>query len=202
MTYKDLKNLSPEQVFLIQGNEGFAKELIETIHKELFCEERILSRFTKDDAAFVRSYNLERKGEAWLVVFFAVFQNDAAESLLKTLEEPNEGIHIVFITPHPYLVPQTIRSRVRILTESKESLTEYKTISKKEVDLFIKEKLTSETIDPSEKRAYATAFLDAIENTCRKNPEKAKVLYEAKDMLYKANMPTKQVIEYVASLVF
>lgn len=201
MKYHDLQSRAPEQIFLIQGTETLYESLLQDISIHVLSESMKLSRFTKDDAATVRSFNLERVGESWLVIYFAVFQNDAAQSLLKTLEEPNDGIHIVFITPHPYLVPQTIRSRVRI-TQVHEDTAEQIKVSKKDFDTFIKEKLATESIDASEKRALASNFLDIVEQTVRGEPEKSKVVYEVKDMLYKANMPTKQVMEYLAAMIF
>jgi hypothetical protein len=68
---------------------------------------------------------------------------------------------------------------------------------------YVKETFgTDSEEDASVRRAQATVFLDAIEQHVRTSPEKVQVIYEAKDMLFKANMPTKQVVEYVVSMVF
>jgi DNA polymerase III delta prime subunit len=194
-----LKNLSPEQIFLVQGNEQTFSELIKEIH---WSEYSKLSRFKMEDAQDLVSFNLGRSGDAWYIVYFDVFVSDAAQALLKTLEEPNEGVHIVFVTPHPYLVPQTIRSRVRlILSDIKMEAPEYIS-SKKAVAQYIKEVIANEDIDASARRAEATRLLDAFEQSMKDNPEKLEYIYKAKDMLFKANMPTKQVVEYLVAMVF
>lgn len=194
-----LKNLSPEQIFLVQGSEQTFSQLIKEIH---WSEYSKLSRFRMEDAQDLVSFNLERSGDVWYVVYFDVFVNDAAQTLLKTLEEPNEGVHIVFVTPHPYLVPQTIRSRVRlILSDIKMEEPEYIS-SKKAVAEYIKEVIGNDDIDASERRAEATRLLDAFEQSMKTNPEKLGYIYKAKDMLLKANMPTKQVVEYLVAMVF
>lgn len=203
--YTTLSSLNPEQIFLLQGSAETFAALVEDIAPQTIAlEEQKLSRFTMDDAHTLVTFNLERAPGSWCVVYFDVFVSDAAQVLLKTLEEPREGIYIVFVTPHPYLIPQTIRSRVRLVLaeglafrnppylQSKQSLLEH-----------VKETFGSDSEeDASARRAQATVFLDAIEEHVRTSPEKVQVVYEAKDMLFKANMPTKQIVEYVVSMIF
>jgi predicted transcriptional regulator len=75
--------------------------------------------------------------------------------------------------------------------------------SKKAVQEYVKENFGSESDeDASVRRAKATVFLDQLEQHVRNSPEKSKVVYEAKEMLFKANMPTKQVVEYAVAMVF
>lgn len=202
--YKRLISYSPEQIFLIQGNLETFEELIEDTSSIIpNVERQSLSRFTIEDAHNLVEFNLERAPNSWCVIYFDVFMNDAAQVLLKTLEEPREGIYIALVTPHPYLIPQTIRSRVRLipdvlLTEAPGYLK-----SKKLVEEYLKENFGSESDeDASVRRAKATVFLDALESHVRTSPEKSKVIYEAKEMLFKANMPTKQVVEYAVAMVF
>lgn len=198
-----LIGLSPEQIFLVQGQPDFFDTLVENVSSKVINTEYLkLSRFTKEDAQSVVSFNLERPPESWLLIYFDVFMNDSAQILLKTLEEPNEGIHIVLVTPHPYLVPQTIRSRVRLILSHTEIQTPEYLSSKKELAKYIKEVIGSEDTDAGERRAQATHLLDAIEQKVKDEPEKLKAVYEAKDMLFKANMPTKQVVEYLVAIVF
>ena len=206
--YTTLISYAPEQIFLIQGSEETFRSLVSDISNEiLIVEERSLSRFTMDDAHTVVTFNLERESGSWCVIYFDVFMPDAAQVLLKTLEEPREGIHIVFVTPHPYLIPQTIRSRVRlILSEGKtfgttEGNPPY-LASKKAVQEYVKETFGDDSVDASIRRAQATVFFDALEQYVKDSPEKVKAVYEAKDMLFKANMPTKQVVEYVVAMIF
>ena len=202
--YKRLISYAPEQIFLIQGDLKTFETLTAGVSSEIpNIENRSMSRFTIDDAKRLVSFNLERIPPSWCIVYFDVFMNDAAQTLLKTLEEPKNQIYIVFVTPHPYLIPQTIRSRVRLipevlLTESPEYFK-----SKKAVQEYIKETFSSDSDESaSVRRAQATVFLDALETHVRTSSEKSKIVYEAKDMLFKANMPTKQVVEYVVAMIF
>jgi hypothetical protein len=202
--YTTLTSYNPEQIFLLQGNSETFAALVEDIAPQTVAlEERNLSRFTMDDAHTLVTFNLERAPNSWCVVYFDVFVNDAAQVLLKTLEEPREGIYIVFVTPHPYLIPQTIRSRVRLVPETLLITKPEYLSSKAALQSYIKDTFGSESEeDASVRRAQATVFLDAIEQHVRTSPLKAQVVYEAKDMLFKANMPTKQVVEYVVSMIF
>lgn len=202
--YKKISELSPQQVLLIQGSQQTFEALVEDAKKNIsFVENQSLSRFTMEDAKRIVSFNLEREKGAWCIVYFDVFMTDASQVLLKTLEEPREDIHIVFVTPHPYLIPQTIRSRARLVfLDIKIDEPEYLS-SKKTVLEYIKQTFSSDNDeDASKRRAHATLFLDQIEWHFRENPEKIKYVYEAKDMLFKANMPTKQVVEYLVTMVY
>lgn len=208
--YNKILDLTPEQIFLIQGKERAFNEIVENISKEVSNLEHLkLSRFSKEEARILIDFNLERSGEAWLVVYFDVFMNDAAQVLLKTLEEPSKNHRILLVTPHPYLVPQTIRSRVRlILSEDLASVNHTEAlppylVSKKAAHEYVKETFGKESEDDaSVRRAQATHLLDALEQKVKNDPEKLRAVYEAKDMLFKANMPTKQVVEYVVTMVF
>lgn len=202
--YKKLTELAPEQIFLVQGNSDFFEKLQESVSAKVGNLEYLnLSRFTKEDAQTLVAFNAERAGGAWCLVYFDVFMPDASQILLKTLEEPNEGIHIVLVTPRPYLVPQTIRSRVRLILGNIEIETPDYLSSKKALLEYVKKTFGKESEeDASVRRAQATVFLDAIELKVKESPEKLKAVYEAKDMLFKANMPTKQVVEYLVTMVF
>jgi DNA polymerase III delta prime subunit len=201
--YAKLISLSPEQIFLIQGGESFFEEVLINISKEIPNLEHLkLSRFTKEDAKVLTDFNLERSGNSWIVVYFDIFMPDAAQVLLKTLEEPREGICIILVTPHPFLVPQTIRSRVRLLLGDVKSEKPQYISSKKEIEKFIKDVIANEDFDASDRRAQASHFLDELEYSVKENPEKLNAVYEAKDMLFKANMPTKQVVEYAVAMIY
>lgn len=204
--YKTLSELAPEQIFLLQGNqETFAQLIADVSVNTSNLDQQSLSRFTVENAQDVVLFNLERESGAWFIIYFDVFVADAAQVLLKTLEEPREGIHIVFVTPHPYLIPQTIRSRVRLIPSEGlafRSTPEYLS-SKKALQEYVKETFSSESDeDASVRRAHATVLFDALEHHLKNSPEKVKVVYEAKDMLFKANMPTKQVVEYLVAMIF
>lgn len=202
--YQKLLSHNPEQIFLVQGFKKDFESYLKNISENISSVEYLsLSRFTKEDAFEVIRFNLERSKNSWLIIYFDVFMSEASQILLKTLEEPTDGIHIVFVTPHPYLVPQTIRSRVRLITSNGESNLEEPDFlsSKKEIQEYIKV-FGDENINASVRRAKATIFLDQLEQLFYKEPEKIKIIYDAKDMLFKANMPTKQIVEFVVTMVF
>lgn len=200
-----ITRLTPQQVFLIQGNQDFYTTLLSKLEEVTPTVERIATaRFTMEDARAVVSWNNDHAGsEDWLVVYFDIFVADAAQVLLKTLEEPGAHVRIVLITAHPYLIPQTIRSRVRLLLgETGDVVLPEYVRSKKALTEYIKETLTGEEGDVSERRALAAHLLDLLEHQAKDDAEKLAHIYRAKDMLYKANMPTKQVVEYVAAMLF
>ena len=200
--HETLVALAPQQVFLLQGDNTVATGLVATLkEKGLFPFHCLYTRFTIDDAKALVSWATENAGqESWCVLYFDIFVYDAAQVLLKTLEEPGRGVHIILVTAHPYLIPQTIRSRVRLITAKGDTTSERTLFTKASATLYIKEYLGNEDIDASERRALATTFLDTLEVQMRAMPQKTKVIYEGKSMLYKANMPTKQVAEYVVSM--
>lgn len=201
-----ITRLTPQQVFLIQGNQDFYKTLLTTLEESVSTVERIATaRFTMEDARAVVSWNNDHAGsEDWLLVYFDIFVADAAQVLLKTLEEPGRNVRIVLITEHPYLIPQTIRSRVRLLLgiQSEDVVLPEYMQSKKSIMAYIKETLSTEEGDVSERRALAAQLLDMFEHQAKKDATKLRHIYRAKEMLYKANMPTKQVVEYVVTMIF
>lgn len=200
--YQDFAQL-PESIFLLQGTESsfdqFLKEISITIPT---VESLKQARFTKEDAQELVTFNLERTPGACCVVYFDVFMPDAAQVLLKTLEEPNEGIRLIFITPHPYLVPQTIRSRVRLVLGTLPKDEPEYVASKKSITEYIKDVIGNEDIEAAVRRAHAAHLLDALEYKLRDDPINLQTLYECKAMLFKANMPTKQIVEYLVAMVF
>ena len=201
--HETLAKLAPQQVFLIQGNRNTFESLFNDLkNNSSSIEGEILSRFTMEDANNIISFNLQRGAGSWYVVYFDVFVNDASQVLLKTLEEPNEGVNIVFITPHPYLIPQTIRSRARLMSIDLQSEIPSYLSSKKDIVEYVKEVFGDDSVEASIRRAEATVFLDQLEQYFKDSPEKIKYIYEVKDMLFKANMPTKQVIEYLISMIY
>lgn len=196
----DFSQYAPQAIFLIQGGE----RVFETICSEHPGTHALsVPRFTVDHARHVAQFANEGSGESrMLVVYFAVFSPDAAQVLLKSLEEPAPDTTIVFITPYPYVVPLTIRSRVMMLTPERtpEATGQY---TKAQAAAFIKNELSSTSDDDAAmRRAKAVAFLDTLETMFRTTPTKARTIYEGKRMLFRANMPVSYVAEYVVASVF
>ena len=119
--------------------------------------------------------------------------------LLKALEEPHENATVIIVTPYPYTFPATIRSRMRLF----EPETQNGMIKTTAAELKKRGAVIAESKDDASiRRASTLAFLDAVESfsNIKKDTELAKIIYEAKEFLLKANMPPKQVIEYVLSV--
>lgn len=201
--FKTLQSFSPQRVFLVQGNiETFNTLVEDTLVQISELESQSLSRFTMEDAQRVVEFNLERKSGSWCIVYFDVFVPEAAQVLLKTLEEPRENIYIIFVTPRPYLIPQTIRSRVRLIPNIISNIEPKYLSSKQSLLEYVKETFGDDSVDASVRRAQAAILFDNLEYHNREDREKVKVVYEAKDMLFKANMPTKQVVEFLVTMLY
>jgi DNA polymerase III delta prime subunit len=204
MHIDELKTFHPQKIFLVQGTDAsFDTLLASAIVIDPFTYSLSAPRFTASHARNIVTLMSEGQGEErTLLIYFSVFSPDAAQILLKSLEEPDMYTTVAFVTPYPYTVPQTIRSRLTILhsdVETKASLP-FKTAN--EALTFIKDEFGKESEDDAAtKRARAIEFLDALETQLKGKPKLASYIYEAKDMLFKANMPTKFVLEYAVSMV-
>ncbi len=201
ITKEIIDQYKPQRMLLVQGADtAFAtleaelRPLYENLHT--LC----VSRFTIDHARIVAAFAGEGSGsERILLVYFVFFSTEAAQVLLKSIEEPDQQTTIIFITPYPYTVPITIRSRVALIQHVQTILsTQHYTSS--ELVTYIKKELSSDSIeDASARKALAITLLDQLELQWKAIPQKARVIYEAKHMLLHANLPTKYVLEYVAS---
>lgn len=196
-------NYSPQRTFLVQGNVVQYEELVSEIHASFAVVHALsVARFTIEHARVVAAFALEGDGTARVcVVFFSVFSPDAAQVMLKSLEEPDEMTTIVFVTPYPYTVPLTIRSRVLML-QTDRAMSAQNTMTKAQALDYVKNELSSDSDDDAAtRRANAVALLDQLEVQCKADAKKSRTIYEAKHMLFAANMPTKFVMEYVVSAV-
>ncbi len=198
-----LNTYKPQRIFLLQGDKQLcatlytqARERFSITH-QLFAE-----RFTVDNATEVSTFAIEGDGtERVLIVYFSVFSPDAAQVLLKSLEEPDLLTTIIFVTPYPYVVPLTIRSRVALIHTDRE-IQAAPILSKAEALEYVKKEFGKDSEeDAATRRAAAIAYLDQLEVQHRADSLKARAIYTAKDMLLQANMPTKFVMEYVVSIV-
>lgn len=177
-------------------------------------------RFTKDHASQIATFiNEGSGGNRILYVFFTLFSPDAAQVILKPLEEPDLTTTIVLMTPYPYAVPQTIRSRVMLMASTAVSTDNEMAVgrplwTKATLQSYVQELCAGDSEeDAATKRARAIALLDELETEVTHNKAtlgadvkgvskknaNATMLYQAKKMLIVANMPTKFVLEYVVS---
>ena len=209
---------APQRTFLLQGQEADFVALQQHAHGANTADETQSAhffnapRFTKEHAMQVGTFIAEGTGdERVLVIFFSIFSPDAAQVLLKPLEEPSNATTIVLMTPHPYLVPQTIRSRVALLSWAHQP-SEHADASarvavaawnKTTIAEYVKETFGAESEEEAAlKRAKAVVLLDQLELQFAKQHDKARAIYEAKHMLFAANVPTKFVVEYAVALTF
>lgn len=74
--------------------------------------------FTIDDARTLRAWQTMASGageKKVFIVYTDFINHEAQNTLLKTLEEPVDGTHIIFAVPKPETLLPTLLSRVRIL---------------------------------------------------------------------------------------
>ncbi len=190
-------------MLLMQGSIQSFDTLSDRVVEHMpFSHVLSVPRFTIDHARSLAAFLVEGDGrERIYLVYAAVFAQEAAQVLLKSLEEPDEHTTLVFMTPYPYLLPQTIRSRMAIVAQSN-SKQEESIGTREQMLTRIKNEFGSESDDDAAtKRAHAVRLLDALEAHVRTNAIAAAHIYEAKHMLLYAQMPTKYVLEYAVSMV-
>jgi hypothetical protein len=196
----DISKYNPQQVFLLQGNESVFDAIVsDLIKKEPMLQALSVPRFTIDHARSVAEFAVESSGEQQtFVVYFSVFSPEAAQVLLKSLEEPAEHTRIIFITPYPYLVPQTVRSRLMIVA-GKEGNAQGR--ATKEIITAIAQEAAEKDDEPAVRRSRAVTLLDELEGAVRKTPASIETVYRAKEMLFKGNLPTKFVLDYISTVI-
>lgn len=203
MQKKDIILHHPQRTFLIQGDESrFEALLASYIVSDPMTQSLMVPRFTMDHARTVVTLMNEGTGhDRVFLIYFSFFTPDAAHVLLKTLEEPDMNTTIILMTPYPYTTPKTIRSRVRLIStgmiaSEKVGLTRTAALA------HIKNEFGGDSDEEAAtRRAKGIQFLDSLELTVRAVPAKARYVYEAKHMLFAANLPTKFVLEYAVSMV-
>ncbi|MCC6198895.1 hypothetical protein IT401_01630 [Candidatus Nomurabacteria bacterium] len=191
---------APQQTFLLQGDEQFFEQLVAHLSKDgMLVQTRALPRLTVEHADEIATFLSEGTGNARVqVVYFSVFSPEAAHVLLKSLEEPALLTTLLFVTRYPYLIPQTVRSRMMLFTSEREASEEESVatiVARIEKEAGEKE----EKSDPAVRRDRALLLLDRLEEASRLQPSTAGVVYEAKRMLFRGNLPTKFVLDYIAT---
>lgn len=203
-----LHSYSPTNVFLIQGSFG-ALDVLEKDLKEsgvLYTREdfpQITIEIAKEIRSTIVGYG---EGVFWVLISFTFFTKDARDVLLKLLEEPHSGMHIVLCTPYPYFVPDTIRSRVLFLKQQSEKNTEkeFFSFSPNQKLEYIKKYFATDTEDEAAiRKVEAFILLDEYENILhqKKQFSLAPILYSAKKMMEVSQLPPKQVLEYVVTML-
>lgn len=194
----------PQRIFLIQGDISVYDDYVQA-SKNLFAivHHVNVSRCTVEVAKDLGRFIREGDGtERIYIVFFSLFSPDATQLLLKSFEEPDVQTTVICITPYPYLIPLTIRSRV-VLIQHVATHTIGTVYTKSSALAYVKSDLAKESDDDaSTRKAKAVVFLDDLERQWRSDSAKVSSIYTAKHMLLHANLPTKFVAEYVVTAVF
>lgn len=142
------------------------------------------------------------RGGKWFVVSFFAITREAQNALLKTIEEPGEATHFVFVTPDVSRILSTLRSRMRIVRrESAES--------SEEAEQFLANSLSARLafITPIVKdkdRPQAVLFLRSLEGTARArdlartHPSFVHDLIRLRNYLGDTGSSVKHILEFIA----
>lgn len=170
--------------------------------------------FTIEDARNLKRFVSEKSndgGRTFVLIFTENFSHPAQHALLKTLEEPGEGIHIVFVTPREHTLLPTLKSRVLV-----HYLESHDLPSPINVSIFQKAKpakkvaLIDEYLkkvkgdDSGDIKREITNFLNAYESLLHKNSKLESqvktfdAIFFAKEYLHDQGSSVKQLLEYVA----
>ncbi len=197
----DFAQHAPQKMFLMQGDDAVFDSVVrDLITVNPMTHALSVPRFTIEHARAVSEFAIEATGETRVyVAHFSVFSPEAAQVLLKSLEEPAEDTTIIFITRYPYLVPQTVRSRLMLLHE--EGRKKREEGSTKKIIEAIQKEAAEKDDDAAVRRSRAVALLDELESSVKGNHVAADTIYRAKAMLFKANLPTKFVLDYISTVI-
>ena len=197
----DFSAYAPQRMFLIQGTDADFDAMVgELAARDPLTQALSVPRFTIEHARMVSAFASEGDGaDRTMVVAFSVFSPEAAQVLLKSLEEPADGISIIFITRYPYLVPRTVRSRLMLLHRQELPRVNLRTTAS--VLEEIKKEAAEKDDEAALRRSRAVALLDELEQVVRQHPRAADTIYRAKAMLFSANLPTKYILDYVSTVI-
>ncbi len=141
------------------------------------------------------------------IIYTDFITREAENALLKMLEEPVAGTHIIFAIPKPDILLPTLRSRVRIVTARNlevELPSEFTSLSIAERMSYVA-KLVEKSDDESaaaEVRERALALLDSLEKELaedtQKNRSKLESILKFKKYLYTPGASARMILETLA----
>ena len=172
--------------------------------------------FTIDDVRNLKHIVSEKAQEnKHMVVLIETthFSHPAQHALLKTLEEPNQGVTIIFITPHEHLLLPTLKSRVvlhylsvsEIISPIDVKIFARVNVAKrlKMVDEFLQKIKDDESLHETSRRD-ALAFLHAYEahlyqeSSLEKSHKEFEAIFFAKEYITDQGSSVKQLLESLA----
>lgn len=178
----DLKNQIIHHATLIEGERDEVRSsLFEFLGRQIGLKtegnpdvfEQYFETFKIDDSRMIKEMqskqSINKKGR-FFILFVDFFTVEAQNALLKTFEEPSDGVHFFVIMPNTATLLPTLQSRFAkiSLTSNTKKQTENKDINE-----MVKKFITSKTherlsiVEPiifDKNKSNAILFLSAIEN--------------------------------------
>jgi len=170
--------------------------------------------FTIEDARNLKRFVSEKSldgGRMFVIIFTENFSHPAQHALLKTLEEPGNGVFVVFVTPREHTLLATLKSRAllhylevqKIPSPISVSIFQKANPAKKLqlVDEYLKKVKNDDTQDI---KREVTHFLNAYEELLheeggvKKNISQFDAIFFAKEYLHDQGSSVKQLLEYLA----
>lgn len=199
---------SRSRVFEYIENLGLSKN-----NSDLFIQE--FNLFTVEDARKLKQYLSEKShtgNPLVALVFTENFMYQAQNALLKTFEEPCDGVFIFFVIPYEHLLLPTFKSRAMIhyLKSSTEispidiSVFHTGTLPKKFslIDAFLKKKEDEEpTVIKREVQYFFDAYEEFLYNQKQKISEHTQTfdaIFFGREYLHDQGSSVKQLLEIVA----
>lgn len=175
-------------------------------------------RFSISDARNLREMQLRKttdRGKKIFIIAFNFITREAQNALLKVLEEPTEGTHILLVVPSAHMFLDTVISRAHIIThESKD--VQKQVDAQKFIDMSLKKrqdfvtKLIKEIKDDKKSKIDAIELIRGLQQVFharlqeKKERESSRILSELQKVesyLHDTSSSVKMLMEYVMVLV-
>ena len=179
--HPDLFLIKPKDLNKVQISKKAEKEYSENNNLEIIKIEQV-----RKIKVFLSQKSMDSEKKIVFIDNAHLLNEAASNCLLKTLEEPNNGIFIL-ITPRLNLLLDTIRSRCQ--------LVKFKSFSKDQIEIFLQNNLDSE-ISSINKNLNFQDLVNLANGSPRKLLSKIQILNEISDeILEKLDSPLKEEIE-------
>ena len=179
--HPDLFLIKPKDLNKVQISKNAEKEYSENNNLEIIKIEQV-----RKIKVFLSQKSMDSEKKIVFIDNAHLLNEAASNCLLKTLEEPNNGIFIL-ITPRLNLLLDTIRSRCQ--------LVKFKSFSKDQIEIFLQNNLDSE-ISSINKNLNFQDLVNLANGSPGKLLSKIQILNEISDeILEKLESPLKEEIE-------
>ncbi len=179
--HPDLFLIKPKDLNKVQISKNAEKEYSENNNLEIIKIEQV-----RKIKVFLSQKSMDSEKKIVFIDNAHLLNEASSNCLLKTLEEPNNGIFIL-ITPRLNLLLDTIRSRCQ--------LVKFKSFSKDQIEIFLQNNLDSE-ISSINKNLNFQDLVNLANGSPGKLLSKIQILNEISDeILEKLESPLKEEIE-------